>query len=70
MSVLTNLLGIRTPRPPELPPPPSRTDPAVLEAQRQALVAEAKTRGPASNYLTGGTNLGPAPVARNYLTGQ
>lgn len=59
----------RTPRPPEPLTPPSRTDPAVEEARRRALVAESKTRGPGADYLTGGSTLGAAPVAQKYLTG-
>ena len=54
----------------ELPEAPKRSDPAIEAARRRQLAAEGKTRSPSSNYLTGGGNLGSAPVSTKYLTGQ
>ena len=55
---------------PQLPSVPTRADPAVEDAKRRALQAEGKTKGAGATYLTGGTDLGAAPVSRKYLTGQ
>lgn len=70
MSVLTSLFtGPRLPQPQPLTPP-SRGDAAIEDARRRELAAEAKTRGPGANYLTGGASLGAAPVSQRYLLGQ
>lgn len=49
---------------------PTREDPAVAAAARAETVASGKLRGAAANLLTGGTDLGQAPVSKKYLTGQ
>lgn len=67
MSFVTDMF--RRPKLPDPIAPPSREDPAVADARRRALIAEGKTRGPAANYLTGGGDMGAAPVAQKYLTG-
>lgn len=67
---LESIFGGAKPPKVEFPAAPSRADPAVEDARRRALIAEGKTKGAAANYLTGGKDLGPAPVARKYLTGQ
>lgn len=68
MTFLTSMF--QKPKVPDMPAAPSRDSAAVDEARRRQLVAEAKTRGPAANYLTGGGPIGAPPVAKSYLTGQ
>lgn len=67
MSFVTDMF--RSVKAPQPLAPPDRSDPAVEEARRRALIAEGKSRGPAANYLTGGSKLGAPPVAQKYLTG-
>lgn len=66
----TGAIGPEKPKMPTPIQPPNRASPEIAEARRRALLAESKSRGPAANYLTGGSSLGAAPVAQKYLTGQ
>jgi len=71
MSFIARALGIgNTPDRPAPIAAPSRADPAVEDARRREIVAAGKLKGAGANYLTSGTDLGEAPAARKYLTGQ
>lgn len=68
----TGAIGPAKPEVPDLPKiakPPDRASPEVLDARRRALLAETGG-GAGANYLTAGRDLGAAPVAQKYLTGQ
>ncbi len=59
------------PKPPNLPPVPSRDDEVVAEARRKQRLAARLRKGRASTILTSGQGvLGEAPVVRKTLLGQ
>lgn len=66
----TGAIGPGKPKDPVALEVPGRGSAAVEEARRRELVAASKMRSPASNYLTSGSDMGAAPVATKYLTGQ
>ena len=69
--VVSSVLGVKEPKAPGLPPPPSKTDQQVQQAQLNQRIALKKRRGQASTILTGAQGLlTGGSVQRKTLLGE